>query len=69
VAYGGRPRAVARGRLLSGEIKAVAAILEQSAIEKVFAHLDLAARAPPLPQARGQTPQAISVRLQQCRPW
>jgi len=41
-----------------GELKNIAAILEQPVIEKVLAHLGLQARAPPLAAARGQALEA-----------
>jgi len=37
-----------------GELKIIAAILEQPVIEKILAHLGLEARAPPRPPGRGQ---------------
>jgi hypothetical protein len=36
-----------------GELKIIAAILEQSVIEKILTHLGLQARAPPRAPARG----------------
>ena len=42
----------------SGELKIIAAILEQPVIEKILAHLGLQARAPPRAPARGQALQA-----------
>jgi len=41
-----------------GELKIIAAILEQSVIEKILTHLGLQARAPPRAPARGQALQA-----------
>ena len=41
-----------------GELKIIAAILEQPVIEKILTHLGLQARAPPRAPARGQAPQA-----------
>ncbi len=41
-----------------GELKIIAAILEQPVIEKILTHLGLQARAPPRPAARGQALQA-----------
>ena len=41
-----------------GELKIIAAILEQPVIEKILAHLGLQARAPPRPPARGSQLQA-----------
>ena len=41
-----------------GELKIIAAILEQTVIEKILTHLGLQARAPPRSPARGQTLQA-----------
>ena len=41
-----------------GELKIIAAILEQPVIEKILTHLGLQARAPPCAPARGQTMQA-----------
>ena len=41
-----------------GELKIIAAILEQPVIEKIFTHLGLQARAPPRAPARGQALQA-----------
>ena len=41
-----------------GELKIIAAILEQSVIEKILTHLGLQARAPPRSAARGQALQA-----------
>ena len=41
-----------------GELKIIAAILEQPVIEKILTHLDLQARAPPRAPARGQALQA-----------
>ena len=41
-----------------GELKIIAAILEQPVIEKILAHLGLQARAPPRAAARGQSLQA-----------
>jgi len=41
-----------------GELKIIAAILEQPVIEKIIAHLGLQARAPPRAPARGQALQA-----------
>jgi hypothetical protein len=41
-----------------GEMKIIAAILEQPVIEKILTHLGLQARAPPRAQARGQALQA-----------
>ena len=41
-----------------GELKIIAAILEQPAIEKILTHLGLQARAPPRSPARGQALQA-----------
>jgi hypothetical protein len=40
-----------------GELKIIAAILEQPVIEKILMHLGLQARAPPRAPARGQAPQ------------
>jgi hypothetical protein len=37
----------------SGEVKIIAAILEQPVIEKILTHLGLQARAPPRAPARG----------------
>ena len=42
-----------------GELKIIAAILEQPVIEKIFTHLGLQARAPPRSPARGQALQAV----------
>jgi hypothetical protein len=41
-----------------GELKIIAAILEQPVIEKILTHLGLQARAPPRAPARGQPLQA-----------
>ena len=41
-----------------GELKIIAAILEQPVIEKILTHLGLQARAPPRALARGQAMQA-----------
>ena len=41
-----------------GELKIIAAILEQPLIEKILTHLGLQARAPPRSLARGQALQA-----------
>jgi hypothetical protein len=41
-----------------GELKIIAAILEQPVIEKILTHLGLQARAPPRSPARGQALQA-----------
>ena len=41
-----------------GELKIIAAILEQPVIEKILTHLGLQARAPPRAPARGQARQA-----------
>ena len=41
-----------------GELKIIAAILEQPVIEKILTHLGLQARAPPRALARGQALQA-----------
>ena len=41
-----------------GELKIIAAILEQPVIEKILAHLGLQARAPPRAPTRGQVLQA-----------
>ncbi len=41
-----------------GELKIIAAILEQPVIEKILMHLGLQARAPPRAPARGQALQA-----------
>ena len=41
-----------------GELKIIAAILEQLVIEKILTHLGLQARAPPRSPARGQALQA-----------
>ena len=41
-----------------GELKIIAAILEQPVVEKIRTHLGLQARAPPRVPARGQTLQA-----------
>ncbi len=41
-----------------GELKIIAAILEQTVIEKILAHLGLQARAPPRSPARGPQLQA-----------
>ena len=41
-----------------GELKIIAAILEQPVIEKIFTHLGLQARAPPRAPARGPALQA-----------
>ena len=41
-----------------GELKIIAAILEQPVIEKILTHLGLQARAPPRSTARGQALQA-----------
>ena len=41
-----------------GELKIIAAILEQPVIEKILGHLGLQARAPPRVPARGQALQA-----------
>jgi len=43
-----------------GELKIIAAILEQPVIEKIHTHLGLPARAPPRAPARGQALQAAS---------
>ena len=45
-------------RNCGGEVKIIAAILEQPVIEKILAHLGLQARAPPRTPARGQALQA-----------
>ena len=42
-----------------GELKIIAAILEQPVIEKILTHLGLQARAPPRSAARGQALQAL----------
>jgi len=42
-----------------GELKIIAAILEQPVIEKILMHLGLQARAPPRSSARGQALQAL----------
>ena len=42
----------------AGELKVIAAILEQPVIEKILVHLGLQARAPPRAPARGQALQA-----------
>jgi hypothetical protein len=49
-----RPSAVAHGRQLRGELKIIAAILEQPVIERILMHLGLQARAPPRPQPVGR---------------
>ena len=41
-----------------GELKIIAAILEQTVIEKILTHRGLQARAPPRSAARGQALQA-----------
>ena len=41
-----------------GELRIIAAILEQPVIEKILTHLGLQARAPPRSPARGQALQA-----------
>jgi hypothetical protein len=41
-----------------GELKVIAAILEQAVMEKILTHLGLQARAPPCSPARTQAPQA-----------
>jgi hypothetical protein len=41
-----------------GELKIIAAILEQPVIEKILTHLSLQALAPPRAPARGQVLQA-----------
>ena len=41
-----------------GELKIIAAILEQAVIEKILTHLGLQVRAPPRAPARGQALQA-----------
>jgi hypothetical protein len=41
-----------------GELKIIAAILEQPVIEKILTHLGLHARAPPRAPTRGQVLQA-----------
>lgn len=41
-----------------GQLKIIAAILEQAVIEKILTHLGLQARAPPWAPARGQALQA-----------
>ena len=41
-----------------GELKIIAAILEQPVIEKILSHMGLQARAPPRAPARGQALQA-----------
>ena len=41
-----------------GQLKIMAAILEQPVIEKILTHLRLQARAPPRAPARGSQPQA-----------
>ena len=41
-----------------GKLKIIAAVLEQSVIEKIITHLGLQARAPPRAPARGQALQA-----------
>lgn len=41
-----------------GELKIIAAILEQPVIEKILTHLGLQAQAPPRAPARGQALQA-----------
>ena len=41
-----------------GELKIIAAILEQPVIEKILTHLELQARAPPRAAARGPALQA-----------
>jgi hypothetical protein len=41
-----------------GELKIIAAILEQSVIEKILTHLGLQAHAPPRAPARGRALQA-----------
>lgn len=42
-----------------GELKMIAAILEQPVIEKILTHLGLQVRAPPRAAARGQALQAV----------
>ena len=42
-----------------GELKIIAAILEQPVIEKILTHLGLQARAPPRATVRGQALQAV----------
>ena len=42
-----------------GELKIIAAILEQPVIEKILTHLELQARAPPRAAARGHSLQAV----------
>ena len=41
-----------------GELKVIAAMLEQPVIEKILTHLGLQARAPPRAPARGKALQA-----------
>jgi hypothetical protein len=41
-----------------GELKIIAAILEQPVIEKIHTHLSMQARAPPRAPVRGQALQA-----------
>ena len=53
-----RPSAGIGDRRLSGELKIIAAIVEQPVIEKILTHLGLQARARPRPPARGQALQA-----------
>jgi len=45
--------AVVHGRQLRGDLKIIAASLEQPVIEKILTHLGLQARAPPRTPARG----------------
>jgi hypothetical protein len=48
----------AHGPNCGGELKIIAAILEQPVIEKILRHLGLQAGAPPRAPARGQALQA-----------
>jgi hypothetical protein len=60
--YGSAPPSAAiHDRRLSGELKIMAAILEQPVIEKSLNHLGLKERAPPRASARGQALQAVGV--------
>ena len=49
-----------------GELKIIAAILEQPVIENILTHLGLQARAPPRAPARGQALQAACAQVKYC---
>jgi hypothetical protein len=52
------PSAVASSRGLAGELKIIAALLQQAVIEKILTRLGLQARVPLRASARGQALQA-----------